>query len=110
MVLMVDGVGVVYAAVGLAALAAALLPRLLGRVPLSMPMVFLAVGLLAFGLIDSLPDPDPRQHGVFASHLTEACVIISLMGAGLALNRAVSWRGWMTTWRLLAIVMPLCML
>lgn len=110
MVLMVDGVGVVYAAVGLAALAAALLPRLLGRVPLSMPMVFLAVGLLAFGLIDSLPDPDPRQHGVFAAHLTEACVIISLMGAGLALNRAVSWRGWMTTWRLLAIVMPLCML
>ena len=46
MLLLIDGVGLVYAAIGLAALAAALLPRLLGRVPISMPMVFLAVGLL----------------------------------------------------------------
>jgi NhaP-type Na+/H+ or K+/H+ antiporter len=107
---LIDGAGLVYATVGLAALAAALLPRLLGRVPISMPMVFLAVGLLSFGLIDSLPSPDPREHEVFASHLTEACVIISLMGAGLALNRAISWKGWMTTWRLLAIAMPLSML
>ncbi|MET1007296.1 MAG: cation:proton antiporter, partial [Propionibacteriaceae bacterium] len=107
---MVDGVGVIYAAVGLAALAAALLPRLLGRLPISMPMVFLGVGLLAFGLIGSLPNPDPREHEVFTLHLTEACVIISLMGAGLALNRRVGWRRWMTTWRLLAIAMPLSML
>jgi NhaP-type Na+/H+ or K+/H+ antiporter len=110
MLLLVDGVGLVYAAVGLAALAAALLPRLLGRIPISMPMVFLSVGLLSFGLVDSLPNPDPRKHDVFATHLTEACVIISLMGAGLALNRVVSWRSWATTWRLLGIAMPLCML
>ncbi len=110
MILLVDGVGFVYAAIGLAALAAAMLPRLLGRIPISMPMVFLAVGVLAFALIDSLPDPDPREHEVFATHLTEACVIIALMGAGLALNRAVSWRGWMTTWRLLGFAMPLSML
>lgn len=106
---MVDGTGLVYAMVGLAALAAALLPRLLGRVPISMPMVFLAVGVVTFGLGGSLPNPDPRLHPVFALHLTEACVTISLMGAGLALNRAASWRGWMTTWRLLAIAMPLSM-
>ncbi|HYP46878.1 MAG TPA: cation:proton antiporter [Propionibacteriaceae bacterium] len=110
MLLLIDPAGGVYAAVGVAALAAALLPRLLGRVPVSMPMVFLAVGLLSFGLSDTLPDPDPRQHPEFARHLTEACVIISLMGAGLALNRRVSWRGWRTTWRLLAIAMPLSML
>jgi NhaP-type Na+/H+ or K+/H+ antiporter len=109
-ILMVDGLGVVYAAVGVAALAAALLPRLLGRVPVSMPMVFLGVGLLAFGLIDELPNPDPREHEVFAQHLTEACVIISLMGAGLALNRPIGWRRWSTTWRLLGIAMPLTML
>ena len=109
-ILALDPVGVVYAAVGLAALAAALLPRLLGRIPISMPMVFLGVGLLAFGLIDSLPNPDPRLNETFALHLTEACVIISLMGAGLALNRAVGWRSWRTTWRLLGIAMPLSML
>ena len=73
-------------------------------------MVFLAVGLLSFGLIDQLPDPDPRRHEAFTLHLTEACVIISLMGAGLALNRAVGWRRWMTTWRLLGLAMPLSML
>jgi NhaP-type Na+/H+ or K+/H+ antiporter len=42
--------------------------------------------------------------------LTELCVIISLMGAGLALNRPVGWRRWSTTWRLLAVTMPLSML
>lgn len=110
MILPLDGPGVIYGAVGLAALAAALLPRLLARVPVSMPMVFLAAGLLGFGLIGDLPDPDPREHEVFTQHLTEACVIISLMGAGLALNRTVSWRGWITTWRLLGLAMPMSML
>ncbi|MFC0107636.1 cation:proton antiporter [Kibdelosporangium aridum] len=100
----------VYAAAGAAMLAAALLPRLLGKAPVSMPMVFLAVGAVAFALIDSLPDPDPIKHASATQHLTELCVIISLMGAGLALNRPVGWRRWATTWRLLAITMPLSML
>jgi sodium/hydrogen antiporter len=46
-------------------------------------------------------------HSTLTVHLTELCVIISLMGAGLALNRPVGWRRWMTTWRLLGITMPL---
>lgn len=54
---MLDPVGLILAALGVTALAASVLPRLLGRVPVSMPMVF----------------------------LTEVCVIISLMGAGLVL-------------------------
>ncbi|WP_210481905.1 sodium:proton antiporter [Naasia sp. SYSU D00948] len=91
-------------------LAAALLPRVLGRLPVSMPMVFLAAGLLGFALLPDLPAPDPMEHAELALHLTEVCVIISLMGAGLALNRRVSWRGWSSTWRLLAITMPLSML
>ena len=39
-------------------------------------------------------------------HLTEVCVIVALMGAGLAIDRPVSWRGWRSTWRLLLITMP----
>lgn len=78
--------------------------------PLSMPMVFLGSGILAFTLLPDLPDPDPVQYGDFTTHLTEVCVIISLMGAGLALDRPLSWRGWSSTWRLLGIVMPLCIL
>ncbi|ONI76456.1 cation transporter [Actinosynnema sp. ALI-1.44] len=91
-------------------LAAALLPRLLGKAPFSMPMVFLAVGAVSFGTIASLPDPDPVRYASVTQHLTELCVIISLMGAGLALNRPVGLRRWATTWRLLAIAMPVSMI
>jgi sodium/hydrogen antiporter len=105
-----DLAAVVYAAAGVATLGAALLPRLLGRAPVSMPMVFLGVGALAFTVIEPLPAPDPVHHAPIALHLTELCVIVSLMGAGLALNRPVGWRSWATTWRLLGITMPLTIL
>ncbi|WP_367138310.1 cation:proton antiporter [Saccharothrix sp. HUAS TT1] len=101
---------VAYASAGAATLLAALLPRVLGRAPISMPMVFLAAGAVAFAVIEPLPDPDPTRHGSVTVHLTELCVIVSLMGAGLALNRPVGLRRWSTTWRLLGITMPLSML
>ena len=99
--------GLAYLIVGIATLVAALLPRLLGRVPVSMPMVFVGAGIVAFALFPDLPDPDPTQHSWVALHLTELCVIVSLMGAGLAINRAFAWRTWSTTWRLLAVTMPI---
>jgi NhaP-type Na+/H+ or K+/H+ antiporter len=105
-----DTGAVVYAAAGLATLAAALLPRLLGRAPISMPMVFLAVGAVAFVAVEPLPEPDPLRHGDITMRITELCVIVSLMGAGIALDRPVGWRSWATTWRLLGITMPLSMI
>ncbi|MFI9012317.1 cation:proton antiporter [Actinosynnema sp. NPDC053489] len=105
-----DPAALAYAGAGVATLLAALLPRLLGRAPISMPMVFLAAGAVVFSVADSLPGPLPARHGSVTVHLTELCVIISLMGAGLALNRPFSLRGWSTTWRLLGITMPLSML
>lgn len=107
---MPDPVGLTFAALGVTALAASVLPRLLGRIPVSMPIVFLTAGFAAFTLLGDLPDPDPMEHGGLVLHLTEVCVIISLMGAGLALNRPVGWRRWATTWRLLGITMPLTIL
>lgn len=104
------GAGALFTAAGLATLAAALLPRVLRRVPISMPMVFLAAGMASFGVIPSLPDPDPLAHSSVALHLSEVCVIVALMGAGLALNRPIGWRTWSSTWRLLAIAMVLGML
>jgi len=106
----IDGAGAAFAAVGLATLAAALLPRLLGRVPISMPMIFLGAGVIAFALLPDLPTPSPVEYGELTLHVTEICVIISLMGAGLAINRRLGWRAWATTWRLLAITMPLSIL
>lgn len=105
-----DGPAAIFLAVGLATLAAAVLPRVLRRAPISMPAVFLAAGALGFWLLPQLPDPNPTEHPEVALHLTEICVIVSLMGAGLAINRPFAWRTWGTTWRLLAITMPLSMI
>jgi NhaP-type Na+/H+ or K+/H+ antiporter len=38
---------------------------------------------------------------------TELGVIVSLMGAGLKIDRPFGWRTWATTWRMLAIAMPI---
>ncbi len=105
-----DGAALIFVAIGIATLAAALLPRILGRVPISMPMVFLGSGMLLFALVPDLPDPDPLEHGELTLHLTEICVIISLMGAGLAINRPFRAAAWSSTWRLLGITMPLSIL
>jgi sodium/hydrogen antiporter len=105
-----EAASIVYAAMGAAVLAAAVLPRLLRNVPVSMPMVFLGAGMLAFTGIGDLPDPDPIRYGEFTTRLTEICVIISLMGAGLALDRPPGLRSWATTWRMLGIAMPVCIL
>lgn len=96
----------VFAIAGVAALLAGLLPRLLEGRPLSLPVAFLGLGMLVFALPLDLPVPDPLVHVEPAEHLAEVCVIVALMGAGLKLDRPVGWRRWSSTWRLLAVAMP----
>ncbi|MGN9777336.1 cation:proton antiporter [Micromonospora sp. H33] len=103
-----EPIDVAYAVVGLGALLAGILPRVLERRPLSMPIAFLGLGMLIFLLPTGLPEPDPLAHRDIATHLTEIGVIVALMGAGLKIDRPLSWRRWSSTWRLLAIAMPLC--
>jgi NhaP-type Na+/H+ or K+/H+ antiporter len=103
----VDTVDLTFALVGIGALLAGLLPRLLEKRPLSMPIVFLGLGMVVFALPTGLPSPDPLRYPEFAEHLTEVGVIVALMGAGLKLDRPVGWRAWSSTWRLLAVAMPL---
>jgi Kef-type K+ transport system membrane component KefB len=81
-----------YALLGVGALLAGVLPRLLERRPLSMPIIFLAVGMLVFALPTGLPGPDPLAHPSLTTHLTEVGVIVALMGAGLKLDRPIGWR------------------
>ncbi len=96
--------GPAYALAGLALLCAAVLPRLLSRLPLSPAIIFVAVGVVA-AQVPGLPAPTLNADVV--EHLTEVCVIVALMGVGLALDRPLSLRGWGSTWRLLGIGMPL---
>ncbi|GGC03879.1 cation:proton antiporter [Cellulomonas carbonis] len=106
----IEPVALGYAAIGVATLLAALLPKLLRKAPVSMPMLFVAAGMVAFALIPELPTPDPVEYNHVALRLTEICVIVSLMGAGLAINRPFDRRRWASTWRLLGITMPLTIL
>ncbi|WP_224996438.1 sodium:proton antiporter [Cesiribacter sp. SM1] len=93
--------------IGLAVLATAVLPRLLAKYPLTLPIVLLALGYAAIALPLGLKTPDPKEHGSIAEHLTELGVIIAIMGAGLNIDRKPSLKGWNGTWRLLTITMIL---
>jgi sodium/hydrogen antiporter len=95
-----------YAVAGVGALLAGLLPRILERRALSMPIAFVGLGMLVFALPLDLPSPDPIAYPAVTEHLTEIGVIVALMGAGLKLDRPVGRHRWSSTWRLLAITMP----
>jgi sodium/hydrogen antiporter len=104
---MLDPVDLAFALIGLGMFCAAILPRLLASRALSLPIVFLVIGIVVQLLPLGLGDPDPRVHPNIAKHLAEIVVIISLMGAGLRLDRPFGRIRWSSTWRLLAVTMPL---
>lgn len=104
----------VYVLAGGSLLLAVVLPYALRTAALSAPIVLLGLG----ALIGLLPVPEavqwtPRDDRELIEHLTEFTVIVALMGVGLALDRPLSlrsWKSWLqwgSTWRLLALAMPL---
>jgi sodium/hydrogen antiporter len=103
----VDPYVLTLAFVGAAILGAALLPMVLAGRPLSFPVVYVALGMAVFALPLRLPSIDPLAEGDVVERMTELAVIVSLMGAGLKLDRRVGWRSWLTTRRLLVVAMPL---
>ena len=99
-ILALTGAGILIALV-------AWLPLVLTRLPLSLPIVCIALGAALFGLPQVTVSPLPLDHPEIAERFTELVVIIALMGAGLKLDRIFEWRRWSVTWRLLGITMPL---
>lgn len=99
---------ILIAIVGVVVLLTAWLPMILRGLPLSLPIACIALGAL-FALVpfSNIAGANPFENRVITERMTELVVIISLMGAGLKLDRPVGWRRWMVTWRLLAISMPL---
>jgi NhaP-type Na+/H+ or K+/H+ antiporter len=108
----VTWVETLFVVAGLGLLAAAALPRVAAGRAFSPPMVFVllgvVLGLLPLGLPGQIQAP-PSDGDALAvvEHLTEIVVIVSLFGVGLALDRPFGWRRWSSTWRLIALAMPL---
>lgn len=98
----------IYAVIGAALLIGSILPQLLRERILSAPIVVVAVGMLIGWLMPNESQlVDVIEHAELAERMAEITVIVALFGVGLALDRPLSFRGWATTWRLLAIGMPL---
>src|SRR3954451_760923 len=99
---------VVLAGFGALVLLTAWLPMLLKEAPLSLPIVCVGIGAALFA-VPGVPGaaPHPQDHLPVVERLTELVVIISLMGAGLKIDRLLGWRSWIITWRLLGLSMPL---
>ena len=95
---------------GLGLTLAVTLERVLARFWLSLPILYVGAGFLIFSLPLGLPHINPTMDGfdaVALEYLTEFIVIASLMAAGIAIDRPVSWRNWRQIWPLLVIAMPL---
>ena len=99
---------IVLAGFGLVVLLTAWLPMVLKELPLSLPIFCVGLGAAVFA-VPGIPGPayHPMDGLPLVERLTEFVVVISLMGAGLKIDRPFAWGRWSLTWRLLAIAMPL---
>lgn len=102
---------VLYITFGTALLGLTWLPGLKGSRFINVPLLYFLLAALLFGGYASLPSLDPignQTHTVVAEYLTELIVILSLAGAGLAIDRKFQVRTWQSALRLLCISMPMC--
>jgi sodium/hydrogen antiporter len=84
------------------------LPLILKKLPLSLPILCVGIGMAVFSwTIFADYAPHPAKTPVLVEKAAELIVIVSLMGAGLKIERALGWRRWNLTWRLLGVAMPL---
>jgi NhaP-type Na+/H+ or K+/H+ antiporter len=96
---------IAFAGFGAVILIVAWLPLWLERLPLTLPMLAVGAGYIAFLFTPDLAAP--QAHPRVATTLLEVVLIVAVMGAGLSIDRRFSWFAWASTWRLLVIVMPL---
>ena len=95
---------------GMGLMLAVTLEKWLARFWLSLPILYVAAGYVLYSLSMGLPNINPTWDGFDAlalEYITEFIVIASLMAAGIAIDRPVSWKNWGQIWPLLVIAMPL---
>ena len=94
---------------GLSLLMAAVMLTIQRGRPFSAAALYLAIGaLLGTGVrLVGWDWIDPVQDAEAMSRVAEFAVIVALFGAGVKLDRPLTWRGWRSTVLLLAVAMPL---
>jgi NhaP-type Na+/H+ or K+/H+ antiporter len=95
------------AIIGFIGLVVSWAPTLAQFVRISYSIVFLLLGVVVYSLTDILPWPSPLREENFAVRLSELIVIIALMGTGLKIDRAFTFRNWNVPFRLISIAMLL---
>jgi len=98
------------AAFGVLILTVAWLPRVIERLPVSLPMICVAAGWVLFSVAPAPIHLDLAAGVPIIEHGSELIVLVALMGAGLKLDRPVGLKAWGLTWRLLGVAMPLTIL
>jgi len=105
-----DFYNLLVAGVGTLVLMTAWLPMLLRKMPLSLPILCVGTGAALFTIPSLRPLAiHPLAFSMTVQRLSELVVIVSLMGAGLKIDRVIGVRRWAVTWRLLGIAMPITM-
>ena len=95
--------------IGFAAIGMAWMPAISKRTGISYAIIYVFAGAVLYGLFGKhLPNPVPQNNETLALHLTELVVIISLMGTGIKIDRAFSFRKWASPLKLIFIAMFLC--
>lgn len=107
----------VYLTLGLSFFVLTLQPAVRHLPFIAAPPLFLAAGFLiatwpAAGLLPDLVEREAFviSRTVVIEHVTELIVIVSLAGAGLAIDTGPGWRSWLPVWRHLVVTMPLTIL
>ncbi|GHB11616.1 cation:proton antiporter [Modicisalibacter luteus] len=91
---------------GLLILLVAWFPIFIRNLPLTLPIICVAIGYGFFHLMDE-SGLTPRDYPQALTFLTELTIIVSLTGAGLSIDKRLKWREWANTFRLIGLAMPL---
>lgn len=97
----------IFVIIGICALAMAWLPAWLEKFPFSYSILFVAVGWGVYMLPMDLPEPNPLRENEIVLRLTEFCVIVTLMGTGIKINRRFTLKKWAIPLRLVSVTMLL---
>lgn len=93
---------------GVAFLLGAIFPIISKRVPISLPMLQVAFGMIVGYFWLTLSFLNPLDNSIVIEKVTEIVVLVSLVGAGIKIDTELAWDLWRPTLRLLFITMPIC--